>query len=73
LQQVDGQEDIASGLSLSELADVLAGMGVESAVNLDGGGSSVAVGAGGVVLGRPTCLDTATVCERAVANIMCVR
>jgi exopolysaccharide biosynthesis protein len=37
--QVDGEEDIGVGINMFELIELLMDMGVESAVNLDGGGS----------------------------------
>ena len=39
--------------------------------NLDGGGSSVSVYRGQVV-SRPTCTDTAIICERPVTSITCL-
>ena len=41
---VDGrQKDRAAGMTLSELADVMLGLGCETALNLDGGGSTTLV------------------------------
>lgn len=72
LLEVDGEEDIKAGPDLFEMAELLVSMGVESAVNIDGGGSSVSVYEGQIV-DVPTCNDTPEVCERAVANIACVK
>lgn len=72
LLEVDGEEDIKAGPDLFEMAELLVSLGVESAINLDGGGSSVSVYQGKVI-DQPTCIDTPLVCERAVANIACVK
>lgn len=72
LLEVDGEEDINAGPDLHEMAELFVGLGVQSAVNIDGGGSSVSV-AKGVIVDQPTCNDTPEICERAVANIACVR
>jgi N-acetylglucosamine-1-phosphodiester alpha-N-acetylglucosaminidase len=72
LLQLDGQEDIKYGPDLYEFAEVLVARGVESAVNLDGGGSSVSV-KNGVFIDQPTALDTAVITERAVASLACVK
>lgn len=72
LFEVDGEEDIDAGPDLFELAELLVSIGVDSAINIDGGGSSVSVYEGSVI-DKPTCADTPTVCERAVASITCVR
>ena len=69
--EVDGEEDIEYGPDLFEFAELLVGLGVTSAVNIDGGGSSVSVYKGEVV-SVPTCDDTPTVCEREVQSIACV-
>lgn len=71
LFEVDGEEDIEAGPDLNEFAELLVGLGVSSAVNIDGGGSSVSVYKGDVV-SVPTCDDTSTVCEREVQSITCV-
>lgn len=71
LLEIDGEEDINNGPDLYEQADLLVSLGVESAVNIDGGGSSVSVNNGDVI-DSPTCNDTPVVCERAVANFACV-
>jgi exopolysaccharide biosynthesis protein len=68
-------QDIAAGLDLWELSEIMLEMGqgqLVQAVNLDGGGSSVTVYEGEVI-STPTCVDTATVCERAVTTILCVK
>ena len=72
LLEIDGEEDILAGPDLHEQAELLVSLGVNSAVNIDGGGSSVAV-ANGAVVDVPTCKDTPEVCERAVASFTCVR
>ncbi|WP_436499131.1 phosphodiester glycosidase family protein [Actinokineospora sp. HUAS TT18] len=57
LMQCDGRAPgWSAGLSIAETAQVMAGLGVRSAVNLDGGGSSTAV-ANGQIVNRPS--DTA--------------
>ena len=40
--------------------------------NLDGGGSSVSVYKG-IVISKPTCFDTAFICERRVTTITCMQ
>jgi len=72
LLEVDGEEDIKAGPDLVEMAELFVSLGVQSAVNIDGGGSSVSVYKGEIV-DVPTCNDTPEVCERAVANIACVK
>lgn len=72
LLEVDGEEDINYGPDLFEMAELMVSLGVESAINIDGGGSSVSVSEGKVI-SVPTCNDTPEVCERAVASIACVR
>jgi len=72
LLEIDGEEDINYGPDLFETAELLVSLGVESAINIDGGGSSTAV-SNGVVIDLPTCNDTPEICERPVANIACVR
>ncbi len=44
----------SSGFTCPELADKFLSLGVENAINLDGGGSSQIVGLGGEVLNRPS-------------------
>jgi N-acetylglucosamine-1-phosphodiester alpha-N-acetylglucosaminidase len=72
LVEVDGCEDLEDGPDLYELADLLTSLGVDSAINLDGGGSSVSV-YNGEVIDKPTCNDSPDVCERADASITCVK
>eukprot|EP01012_Entosiphon_sulcatum_P052979 TRINITY_DN7286_c0_g1_i1.p1 TRINITY_DN7286_c0_g1~~TRINITY_DN7286_c0_g1_i1.p1 ORF type:complete len:280 (-),score=45.27 TRINITY_DN7286_c0_g1_i1:49-888(-) len=72
LVQVDGIEKKKEGINLLELGDLLQQLGVYSAINLDGGGSSVSV-LDGAVIDKPTCDDTGTVCERNVTSITCFR
>lgn len=71
LVQVDGVEAEKKGLDLYEMAEIVIGMGMSQAVNLDGGGSSVSVYEGEVI-SRPTCVDTPIICERAVTTITCI-
>jgi Phosphodiester glycosidase len=49
LMVVDGRSATSRGVSLSELADILLGLGATDAINLDGGGSSAMVVNGAVV------------------------
>ena len=72
LLEIDGEEDINYGPDLFETAEIWVSVGALSAVNIDVGGSSVSV-AEGQVISQPTCNDTPEICERAVANIACVR
>ena len=72
LVEVDGIEDLNIGPDLYEMAELLLSLGVHSAVNIDGGGSSVSV-ENGELVSEPHCTDTVAVCERAVASIACVR
>lgn len=72
LLEIDGEEDIYAGPDLFEMAELFVSFGIESAINIDGGGSSVSVNKGNVI-STPTCNDTPEVCERAVASIACVR
>ena len=72
LLQIDGEEDILAGPDLNETAELLIGLGVESAINIDGGGSSVSV-ADGTIVDYPTCNDTSEKCERNVASFACVK
>lgn len=72
LLEVDGEEDILAGPDLFEMAELFVMLGAHSAVNIDGGGSSVSVYKGEVI-DLPTCNDTPEVCERAVASITCVK
>ena len=72
LLEIDGEEDINYGPDLHELADLLVSLGVNTAINIDGGGSATAV-YNGEVIDYPTCNDTPTECQRPVVTITCVR
>ncbi len=72
LLEADGEEDIFWGPNLFEMAEILVSMGVHSAVNIDGGGSSVSVYKG-TVIDEPTSKDNPEIVERADASITCVR
>jgi N-acetylglucosamine-1-phosphodiester alpha-N-acetylglucosaminidase len=72
LVEVDGEEDISYGPDLFEFAELLVELGLDTAINIDGGGSSVSVSDGSVI-SQPTCNDNSTVCEREVQSITCVR
>ncbi len=63
----DGRTNESEGLSLYELAVFLESLGVETAYNLDGGGSSTMVFLGEVV-NNPT--STGKIRERAVSDIV---
>eukprot|EP01034_Spumella_vulgaris_P028982 gene28982-35947_t len=63
LLEVDGEEDINYGPDLFEMAELLVDLGVDSAVNIDGGGSSVSVSKGKVI-DLPTCNDTPEILDR---------
>jgi N-acetylglucosamine-1-phosphodiester alpha-N-acetylglucosaminidase len=71
LLEIDGEEDILYGPDLFETAELLVSLGVHTAVNIDGGGSSTSV-LNGKVISQPTCNDTPEICERAVASFACV-
>ncbi len=61
---VDGRQmPYSDGMSLPELTELFLSLGVDEALNLDGGGSS-AMSAGGRIVNRPSDTDG----ERAVAN-----
>ena len=64
----DGRTDESEGLTLRELADFMAGLGVSTAYNLDGGGSSTMVFQGQVV-NQPTTGGN-TIKEREVSDIV---
>ena len=70
--QVDGQENIAYGMDLWEFSQLFLRLGVDSAVNFDGGGSSTSVSEN-VVINYPTCMDNSVKCERAVTSIICTK
>lgn len=73
LVEVDGEEDINEGPDLFEFAELLSEqLNIQSAINIDGGGSSVSV-SNGKVISEPTCNDTSMICERKVQSITCVR
>lgn len=64
----DGRTDESAGLSLSELAEFMSGLGVTTAYNLDGGGSSTMY-FNGQVVNNPT-TDGDTIKERKVSDIV---
>ena len=74
LLTVDGIEgtSAAAGCDLFEFADLLIELGVHTAMNLDGGGSTTAV-LNGKTYNTPHCADTWEVCERDVTRITCVK
>ncbi|MEM9711586.1 MAG: phosphodiester glycosidase family protein [Actinomycetota bacterium] len=67
LVTVDGRRDDRLGMTIAELTDLLVALGVDTAINLDGGGSSALVGLGTV---RNSPSDGS---ERRVANALVVR
>ncbi len=64
----DGRTEESEGLSLLELAEFMDGLGVETAYNLDGGGSSTMY-FNGEVINTPT-TDGHSVKERSVSDIV---
>lgn len=64
----DGRTEESEGLSLLELAEFMEGLGVETAYNLDGGGSSTMY-FNGEVINTPT-TDGRSVKERSVSDIV---
>lgn len=64
----DGRTGESTGLSLHELAEFMEGLGVTTAYNLDGGGSSAMYFNGGIV-NNPT-TDGRTIKERSVSDIV---
>lgn len=64
----DGRTSQSSGLSLYQMAEFLQSIKVETAYNLDGGGSSTMV-FNGTVMNRPT-TDGNTISERKVSDIV---
>ncbi len=64
----DGRTDESAGLSLSELAEFMQGLGVQTAYNLDGGGSSTMY-FNGEVINNPTS-DGKRIKERSVSDIV---
>ncbi|MFH1762714.1 MAG: phosphodiester glycosidase family protein [Gemmatimonadota bacterium] len=66
---VDGrQPDYSAGMTLPELAALMEALGVEEAINLDGGGSSVMV-VDGITVSRPSDAEG----ERPVVNALGIR
>ena len=66
----DGRTDESTGLSLIQLAEFLQNLGVKTAYNLDGGGSSTMV-FNGTVINNPT-TDGNNIKERSVSDIVCI-
>lgn len=66
----DGRTSESAGLSLSELASFMQGLGVTTAYNLDGGGSSTMV-FNGTVINNPT-TNGKQITERSVSDIVCI-
>ena len=66
----DGRTDESEGLTLKQLADLMSDLGVETAYNLDGGGSSTMVFQGQVV-NNPTTGGN-SIKERSVSDIVYV-
>ncbi|MCD7772865.1 MAG: phosphodiester glycosidase family protein [Ruminococcus sp.] len=64
----DGRTSESAGLSLSELAEFIQGLGVTTAYNLDGGGSSTMY-FNGEVVNNPT-TNGKTIKERSVSDIV---
>jgi len=70
--EVDGIEATDQGLTLNQLADWFLELGVYQAINLDGGGSSVAF-FNGTVVDHPTNDDTGRWGERRVTTSVCIK
>lgn len=66
----DGRTEESEGLSLSELAEFMEGLGVQTAYNLDGGGSSTLY-FNGEVINQPT-TNGKKIGERSVSDIVCI-
>lgn len=66
----DGRTDESAGLSLSQLAEFMKGLGVVTAYNLDGGGSSTMY-FNGEVINNPT-TSGRSIKERSVSDIVCI-
>ena len=66
----DGRTSDSQGLSLYELAEFMQSLGVTTAYNLDGGGSSTLY-FNGQVVNRPT-TNGKSIRERSVSDIVCV-
>lgn len=64
----DGRTDESAGLSLSQLAEFMQGLGVVTAYNLDGGGSSTMY-FNGEVINNPT-TSGRSIKERSVSDIV---
>lgn len=64
----DGRTDESKGLSLSQLAEFMAGLGVTTAYNLDGGGSSTMY-FNGEIVNNPTSSGR-SIKERSVSDIV---
>lgn len=64
----DGRTSESDGLSLSELAEIMQGFGVQTAYNLDGGGSTTMY-FNGEVINNPT-TSGRTIRERSVSDIV---
>lgn len=63
----------SAGYTLSELADKLISLGVDNAINLDGGGSSTIVGFNGEVLNRPSDTGTKeTIVQRSISTAVVI-
>jgi exopolysaccharide biosynthesis protein len=77
--QVDGCEHCPyhdkqrRGLTLYQMAAVMASMECILAINLDGGGSSTST-LNGEVINTPTCIDYIDwKCERPVSSVVCIK
>ena len=66
----DGRTEDSQGLSLSELAEFMQSLGVTTAYNLDGGGSSTLY-FNGQVVNQPT-TNGKKIQERSVSDIVCI-
>ena len=66
----DGRTDESEGLSLYQLAELMKDLGVSSAYNLDGGGSSTMY-FNGEVINNPT-TNGNKISERKVSDIICI-
>ncbi|MCD7855212.1 MAG: phosphodiester glycosidase family protein [Clostridiales bacterium] len=64
----DGRTEESAGLSLSQLAEFMKGLGVKTAYNLDGGGSSTMY-FNGSIINNPT-TNGKTIKERSVSDIV---
>jgi len=70
--EVDGIEVTNQGLTLNQTADWFLELGAYQAINLDGGGSSVAF-FNGTVVDHPTSDDTGRWGERRVTTSVCIK